>query len=102
MSMNATAEVTFMDSNAPRPDVNGVINPGQFRPGQSGNPAGRPRGSRNRASLEMEGLLEGAVPRLTQQAIDRALEGSDLALRLCMQRILPVLRSRPVALDLPA
>jgi hypothetical protein len=90
------------DERHPRPDVNGVINPGQWRKGQSGNPAGRPLGSRNRASLEMEGLLEGAVPRLTQQAIDRALEGSDNALKLCMQRVLPVMRSRPVAIALPA
>jgi Family of unknown function (DUF5681) len=32
---------------------------GQFKPGQSGNPNGRPTGSRNRATLAIEALLEG-------------------------------------------
>ena len=31
---------------------------GKFQKGVSGNPAGRPLGSRNRASLLMESLLE--------------------------------------------
>ena len=30
-----------------------------FQKGQSGNPAGRPRGSRNRSTILFENLLEG-------------------------------------------
>ena len=30
-----------------------------FKPGQSGNPSGRPHGSRNKATLALEALLEG-------------------------------------------
>jgi hypothetical protein len=33
---------------------------GRFRPGQSGNPAGRPRGSRNKATVILEGSPENA------------------------------------------
>ena len=33
----------------------------QFRKGQSGNPAGRPPGSRNRATSMVQNLLEGAA-----------------------------------------
>jgi hypothetical protein len=33
----------------------------QFRKGQSGNPAGRPPGSRNRATSMVQSLLEGAA-----------------------------------------
>jgi hypothetical protein len=38
----------------------------QFKPGQSGNPNGRPNGSRNKATLALEALLddegEGPLP----------------------------------------
>jgi len=34
-------------------------NQGCFKPGQSGNPAGRPKGSRHRATLAIEALLDG-------------------------------------------
>jgi len=30
-----------------------------FQPGQSGNPAGKPKGSRNKTTLAMEALLDG-------------------------------------------
>jgi hypothetical protein len=37
----------------------------RFRPGQSGNPAGRPVGSRNKATLAAEALLDGEAEKLT-------------------------------------
>ena len=39
----------------------------QFTPGQSGNPSGRPHGSRNKATLALEALLEGARARYNPQ-----------------------------------
>lgn len=77
-------------------------NPGQFQKGVSGNPAGRPRGARNRATVLAEQLLEGEAERLVRQAIDRAMDGDVLAMRLCLERILPVLRGRRIQLDLPS
>lgn len=76
-------------------------NTGQFQKGQSGNPSGRPPGARNRATLAAEALLEGEAERLTRVAVERALEGDPVALRLCLERILPVMRGRRVQLDLP-
>src|SRR6267378_2403412 len=41
-----------------------------FAPGQSGNPAGRPVGSRNKATLAIDALLDGEGEALTRKAIE--------------------------------
>src|SRR5438552_2917127 len=71
-----------------------------FDKGQSGNPAGRPAGSRNKATLAAEAMLEGELERLTREAIDRAMDGDALLLRLCLTRLMPAPRGRRVQLDL--
>ncbi len=73
----------------------------QFQTGQSGNPQGRPRGSRNRSTLAAEALLDGEAEVLTRKVIELAKDGDRTALRLCFDRLLPVRRSRPVIFDLP-
>ena len=72
-----------------------------FQPGQSGNPAGRPRGSRNRRTVIVEKLLDDSAGDLTTVAIARATEGDPAALRACLDRVAPRLRRRPLAFDLP-
>jgi hypothetical protein len=73
-----------------------------FRAGQSGNPMGKPLGTRNRATRAAETLLDGEAEALTRKAVELALAGDTTALRLCLDRILPPRKSRPVTLDLPA
>jgi len=72
-----------------------------FLPGQSGNPAGRPRGARNKKTLALEALLEGESEALMEKMIGLAKMGDDLAMRLCMERMLAPQRERPVPLRLP-
>jgi hypothetical protein len=72
-----------------------------FRPGQSGNPHGRPQGARNAATVAAEALLDGEAKALTRKAIEKALEGDVPALRFCLERVLPPRRDRPVKFDLP-
>ncbi|MBU6526385.1 hypothetical protein OGR47_05090 [Methylocystis sp. MJC1] len=71
------------------------------RPFEQGNP-GRPRGARNRATLAAEALLDGEAEALTRRAIELALAGDGPALRLCLERLVPARRDRPVYLALPA
>jgi hypothetical protein len=72
-----------------------------FPPGHSGNLAGRPRGARNRSTLAAEQLLDGEAEGLTRKVIELAQNGDITALRLCMDRILPVRRDRFLLAELP-
>jgi hypothetical protein len=74
----------------------------RFRPGQSGNPNGRPKGSRNATTLALESLLDGQAKALTQKAVDLALSGDLAALRICLDRILPPRKDRPIGFEMPA
>ncbi len=74
---------------------------GRFRAGVSGNPRGKPKGARNHATLAVLALLEGDAEALTRKAVDKALEGDTTALRLCLERLAPPAKSRPVMFDLP-
>ena len=48
-----------------------------------------------------EALLDGEAEVLTRKAVELALKGDGLALRLCLERILPPRKERPSDLDLP-
>src|SRR5713101_403902 len=74
---------------------------GAFRKGRSGNPKGRPPGARNKATETAELLLDGEAAALTRKAVERALEGDAMALRLCLDRIIPPCRETPDELGLP-
>ena len=74
---------------------------GGFKKGQSGNPAGRPKGARHAYIRAMEDLLDGESEKLTRKAIELALTGDGAALRLCIDRLLPVRKDRPIVFDLP-
>jgi hypothetical protein len=72
-----------------------------FIPGQSGNPAGRPRGSRNKKTLMLEALLDDESEALMRRVIGLAKMGDDVAMRLVFARMLPPRRERPVPIELP-
>lgn len=72
-----------------------------FQKGQSGNPAGRPPGARNRGALFAEALLGDEAEALTRKAVELALGGDAAALRLCLERIVAPRRERAVRVPLP-
>ena len=70
------------------------------KPFEQGNP-GRPKGSRNRATLALEVLLDGEAEALTRKAVEMAMGGDTTAMRLVMERLLPPRRDRPIMFTLP-
>jgi len=75
--------------------------PHRWKKGESGNPSGRPVGARHKTTLAVEALLDGEADTLTRKAIELAQAGDLTALRLCLDRIAPPRRDRPVSLPLP-
>jgi hypothetical protein len=71
-----------------------------FLSGISGNPTGRPPGSRNKTIMAMENLVEGEAEQITRKCIDMALDGDAVAMRLCMSRIISPIKARPVSFKL--
>ena len=59
-----------------------------FRPGQSGNPAGRPKGSINKQLA----MLRDAVEKVLPLVVDSAMNGDTEAQQLILERGLPKLK----------
>lgn len=66
-----------------------------FQPGQSGNPAGRPPGIKDRRTIHRQQLLDNATE-IIAAAVSKAKDGDVAAQRLCLERILPPVKSDPV------
>ena len=63
--------------------------------------AGKPRGTRHKATQAVLALLDGQAQALTQRAVELALDGDTVALRLCLERLAPPRRDAPVEFSLP-
>lgn len=70
----------------------------RFQVGQSGNPAGRPRGIVDRRS-QIRLVLEGSGTLLIEEAIHRAMNGSDQLLVTLLNRLIPPIRPENVLLN---
>jgi hypothetical protein len=80
-------------------DDNGLCNNAVATPGkrgfQPGNP-GRPRGSRNRATILAENVLSKDIKKIAEVVSKAALEGDMVAARLVMERLIAPIKSRAV------
>ena len=72
-----------------------------FKKGQSGNPAGKPKGARNKSTILLEALLDGQATALTTKAIAMAKKGDPAMMRLCLERLIPPRKDRPINFELP-
>jgi len=60
----------------------------------SGNPAGRPKGSRNRLTRACADLLAADAPDIMERVIKEAKKRKAVALKLCIERLLPARAAR--------
>ncbi len=72
-----------------------------FKKGQSGNPKGKPKGAMNKTTLAAQLLLDGEAQEITLKVIELAKQGNPMALKLCLERVLPPRKDRPISLKLP-
>ena len=70
-----------------------------YTKGQVANPAGRPRGIPDRRTKYRE-LIESRMPELIERCVSLALQGDMQALRLCIERVLPLPRAEELHIDL--
>src|SRR5512143_471448 len=72
-----------------------------FKPGQSGNPAGRKPGTGK--VNEYRKLLESKLPDLVSVLVEQTLAGEPAALKMCFDRLIPPYRpeARPVEFAMP-
>jgi len=71
----------------------------KFQKGKSGNPRGRPKGRRGRFST-LKKRLESKGEKIVDVVVGRALEGDSVALRICMERLIPVIKPGDEKIDL--
>ena len=74
-------------------------NKGQFQPGRSGNPNGRPVGSRNNVTIAAQNFFDSEAESISRKVIELALAGNVACLKMVTERLCPVKRSSPVRLD---
>jgi len=76
------------------------LRPG-WKPGQSGNPKGRPAGSRNRMTLVALAAMEEGADAIAKKVVEMAKQGDMSAARLVLERLVPPAKERPIFLNLP-
>lgn len=73
-----------------------------WKKGESGNPKGRPKGSRNQATLLALAAMEGELDAIVRVMIDAAKKGDMAAARLVVDKLVPATKERPISIGLPS
>ena len=71
----------------------------KYTKGQSGNPAGRPPGSKS-FQTQLRAALEEHGPEILEKLIERAKKGEPTSGRFLIERLLPAMKSSPVQVPL--
>ena len=73
----------------------------RFKPGQSGNPNGRPAGSRSKVLLARDALGEGEAENIVKAMIEKAKGGDSVAGRTILERVWPPRKGARLQFRLP-
>ena len=73
----------------------------KWKKGVSGNPTGKKPGTRHKATQLAEILLDGQTEQLVNKCVEMAIDGDSTAMRICMDRLVPPRKSRPISINLP-
>ncbi len=65
-----------------------------FKPGESGNPTGKPPGAKNKATRMAQSLLDGEEEALVRKVIELAKGGDLQALKVCLDRLIPPMKAQ--------
>lgn len=71
-----------------------------YKKGQSGNPAGKPKGAKDKRT-ELRSLLQPHAEDLVKKAVEMAIAGDVSALRICIDRIIPPVKDNRMSISLP-
>lgn len=90
-----------------QPEVEQPVNAGRnkdgtFAKGFVANPAGKPKGTRHKATRLAETLIDGRAKELVDKVVDMALAGDPTAMRIVIDRLCPPRRERTISLDMPS
>ncbi len=72
----------------------------KYRKGVSGNPSGRPKGALNKHT-QLAQLMEEHAEALISKTIELALSGDTIALRLCIERLIPKITDKTTTVVMP-
>ena len=72
-----------------------------WKKGESGNPIGKPAGTRNKATVMVTAIMERGAREITEAVVGLAKDGDLSAARLVLERLVPPAKERPIFLALP-
>src|SRR5690349_19181883 len=87
--------------SVPSPESSGQKHNGRWQPGQSGNKAGKPRGTRNLALVALDAIGTEAAEDVLRTVVAAAKGGDLRAAEILLRRIWPERKGRPVNIALP-
>lgn len=85
----------------PPPAKSGMKQGTRWKPGQSGNPAGKPKGTRHPALVALDRIGEDAAAGILRAVVVSAKAGDLRACEIILARLWPIRKGRPVRLALP-
>jgi len=77
------------------------VSNGKFQPGTSGNPNGRPSGSRSKVLVALDALGEEAAVDILKATIEKAKAGDAVSAKVLFDRVWPPRKGSFIKFDLP-